>query len=199
MKKNNCGPDSGFGNARIAIAGAGGIGSHTAVALARAGVGHIKIVDFDVVDSTNPSRQIYTARDIGRLKVEALRDFLLSINPALDLNISSDRITPENVEAHFADYELVCEAFDLPEAKTMLISHLLSSPHPPIIVSVSGMAGLHTAESIHTRKAMNRLYICGDEKSDVAAGEKLFAPRVLICAGHQANMVLRLLSGLEPE
>lgn len=183
-----------FSAARVAIAGAGGIGSHTATALVRAGVGHIKIVDFDVVDTTNPARQIYTKNDIGRKKVEALRDVLLSINPALDLQISDDRITSQNVFEHFGGYPIVCEAFDHPEEKAMLINCLLSDDSPPIIISVSGMAGLYSANTICTRQAMKKLYICGDEESDIAGGEKLFAPRVLICAGHQANMVLRLLS-----
>lgn len=186
-----------FSAARVAIAGAGGIGSHTATALVRAGVAHIKIVDFDVVDTTNPARQIYTKNDIGRKKVEALHDVLLSINPSLDLQISGDRITPQNVFEHFGGYPIICEAFDHPEEKAMLINCLLSADPPPIVISVSGMAGLYPANTIRTRQAMRNLYICGDEESDIASGEKLFAPRVLICAGHQANMVLRLLSESE--
>lgn len=190
-------PKKKFETARIAIAGAGGIGSHTATALVRAGIGYLKIVDFDIVDATNPSRQMYTKNDIGRPKVEALRDVLLSINPALDLQIAIERITPENVFEHFADYPIICEAFDRPEEKAMLISCLLSADSPPTVISVSGMAGLHPSGGIRTRQALKNLYICGDEESDIAGGEKLFAPRVLICAGHQANMVLRLISGAE--
>ena len=63
----------------------------------------------------------------------------------------------------------------------------------------SGMAGLGSANIIRTRRIAGRFYLCGDGVSDVADGIGLVAPRVALCAAHQANMVLRILSGqLEP-
>ena len=57
------------------------------------------------------------------------------------------------------------------------------------------MAGIESANTIRTIQRMRRLYICGDGMSEIGFGVRLTAPRVQICAGHQANMVLRLLNG----
>mgnify|MGYP003228468150 CR=1 FL=1 len=70
---------------RVGIAGLGGLGSHIAVFLARAGVQHLHLVDFDRVDESNLNRQHYFLRDVGRLKTEALAEQLLAINPALKI------------------------------------------------------------------------------------------------------------------
>ena len=65
------------------------------------------------------------------------------------------------------------------------------------MVAASGMAGLGDANLIRTRRKLSRLYICGDERSDFELIPGMMAPRVSICAGHQANIILRLLLGLE--
>ena len=56
------------------------------------------------------------------------------------------------------------------------------------------MAGMESANSIHTRKVMKRFYLCGDEKNDVNDTIGLVASRVMVCAAHQAHMVLRILA-----
>ena len=65
------------------------------------------------------------------------------------------------------------------------------------IVAASGMAGFASANLIKTSRPMQRLYICGDCENEAKIGMGLMAPRVQICAGHQANMMLRLLVGME--
>ena len=69
-----------FLNARVAVAGLGGLGSNIAVMLARSGVGHLLLVDFDTVDVTNLNRQMYMIPHLGRPKAEALPDILCQIN-----------------------------------------------------------------------------------------------------------------------
>ena len=63
------------------------------------------------------------------------------------------------------------------------------------IVSGSGMAGFGSSNTIVTRKINDRFYLCGDAESDMNDGLALVAPRVAICAAHEANMILRLLIG----
>ena len=63
--------------AKVAIAGLGGLGSHIAVMLARSGVGHLHLVDFDRVDLSNLNRQVYGVNELGELKTEALKEILL--------------------------------------------------------------------------------------------------------------------------
>lgn len=69
----------------VAIAGLGGLGSNVAYALARIGVGHLHLIDFDVVDITNLNRQQYFMEHIGMYKTDALKSLLLKINPYLDI------------------------------------------------------------------------------------------------------------------
>ncbi|MBQ8588428.1 MAG: hypothetical protein IJ454_03445 [Clostridia bacterium] len=61
-------------------------------------------------------------------------------------------------------------------------------------VSESGMEGFGSANTIRTRKVMSRFYLCGDEVSDVNVGVGLVSSRVMVCASHQAHMVLRILA-----
>ena len=62
--------------AKVAVAGLGGLGSNIAVSLARIGVGHLHLLDFDEVDLTNLNRQYYFTRHIGMKKTEALKEIL---------------------------------------------------------------------------------------------------------------------------
>ena len=180
--------------AHVAVAGLGGLGSNIAVMLARSGVGHLFLVDFDVVDVTNLNRQMYRTKDIGRPKTEALTEILGEINPYLDIKTRQIKVSPDNVKELFDGYPIVCEAFDKPDMKSMLVSELLRVTKA-VVVSGNGMAGFGDANDITTEKKLSRLYVCGDKKTDVGGGTGLMAPRVAVCAGHQANQVIRLILG----
>lgn len=177
----------------VAIAGLGGLGSNVACALARIGVGHLHLIDFDRVDITNLNRQQYFMKHIGMYKTEALKDILLDINPYLDIRTDCVRVTEDNLIELFKDNAIVCEAFDDPEAKAMLVNGILEHYPEKKLVSASGMAGYESSNTIHTRKVMKNFYLCGDEISEVTYGHGLMAPRVAICAAHEANMITRLI------
>lgn len=182
-------------SARVAIAGLGGLGSNIAVSLTRAGVGELLLVDFDRVEISNLNRQQYDTGDLGRLKTEALRERLLRINPYVSLKTRSIRVDDANAAEIFGSYGIVCEAFDKAGAKAMLINALLSQCPQTHIVSGSGMAGYLSANMITTRRVFERLYLCGDGVTDMADANGLMAPRVAVCANHEANMALRLILG----
>lgn len=179
----------------VGIAGLGGLGSHIAVHLARLGVGRLKLVDFDVVDLTNLNRQCYTLKDLGIPKTLALQEQLEAINPYLYYDTYTERIVPANAARLFSDCDVVCEAFDRADQKAMLIETLLTALPDTPVISGSGMAGYGSPNSIRTERRMGRLYVCGDGASDIADGLGLMAPRVALCAAHQATMALRLLLG----
>lgn len=181
-------------HARVGIAGAGGMGSHVAAALVRSGVGSVVVADFDRVDGSNLFRQCYLPSDVGRPKVEALRDHLLAIEPDLDIEVHDVTVGPSNACSLFGGCDVVCECFDRPEAKAMLVESILSGTDVPV-VSCSGMAGFGSSNSIVTERRMSRLYVCGDGESDSSDGPGLTAARVMVCAGHAANMTLRLILG----
>lgn len=182
-------------HARIGIAGLGGLGSAVAFHLARLGVGTLVLVDFDDVDLTNLHRQQYTLAHLNTPKTEALASQLSSINPFITLETHQIRIDGTNAATLFDGCDVVVEAFDQADQKAMLIETLLGSLPNTKIVSGSGMAGMDSANTISTKRALANLYLCGDGSSDVAEAGTLVSPRVGVCAGHQANMVLRLILG----
>lgn len=181
--------------ARVAVAGLGGLGSNIAVSLARIGVGHLHLIDFDRVDVTNLNRQQYFADQVGMYKTEALRENLLRINPWLELRTDCLRVTEENAAELLRDDAYICEAFDIAENKAMLAGEVLEHFPEKYLVAASGMAGYGDNNEIRTRRVTSHFYLCGDEKTEAAAGRGLMAPRVALCAAHQANMVLRLILG----
>ena len=181
-------------SATVAICGLGGLGSNIAIALARAGVGRLILIDFDRVDITNLHRQQYKASQIGLYKTEALAENLKEIAPYISLELHTERITEENAKAILSDADILCEAFDSAEAKAMLTEIVLTEMRDKYLVAASGMAGLYDANRIKTRKVTSKFYLCGDEKSDVANGIGLVSSRVMICAAHQAHTVLRILA-----
>lgn len=180
--------------ATVAICGLGGLGSNIAISLARAGIGKLILIDFDRVDVTNLHRQQYKANQVGTFKTKALGENIKEIAPYIELEVHTTRITEENIEELLEEADIVCEAFDVAENKAMLANALLEKMPEKYLVAASGMAGLGSANRIKTRKVTKHFYLCGDESSDVAEGMGLVSSRVMLCAAHQAHMVLRILA-----
>ena len=181
----------------VAVAGLGGLGSAVAIMLARLGVGRLLLVDFDVVEPSNLNRQSYFLSHLGMKKTRALKQQLEEINPYLRVETVDCKVQSEDVPRLFADYDILCEAFDNPAAKAMLVNTALSQLPTIKVVAASGMAGYDSANLIQTRKRLDRLYVCGDMEQEARPGWGLMAPRVSVCAGHQANMILQLLLDVE--
>lgn len=179
--------------ARVAVAGLGGLGSNIAVHLARIGIGHLLLVDFDEVELSNLNRQQYFLRHVGRKKTEALAEILQDINPYLDVTAVCTKVTEENIEDLFDGWTYVCEAFDRADQKAMLVDGVLGALKDSILIAASGMAGYGESNRIVTKKIMDRFYLCGDEVSESVPGHGLMAPRVALCAAHQANLVTELI------
>lgn len=184
-----------FSSATVAVCGLGGLGSNIAIALARSGIGKLLLIDFDCVDVTNLHRQQYKASQIGRYKAEALAENLLEIAPYTEIHTVTVKITEENFAELLKEADIVCEAFDHAESKAMLVNGVLEQLPYCYLVAASGMAGMNTPNTIRTRKIMKRFYLCGDEVSEAADSIGLVAPRVMLCAAHQAHTVLRILAG----
>lgn len=184
-----------FSSATVALCGLGGLGSHIAFALARAGIGRLILIDFDTVDITNLHRQQYKASQIGMEKTKALAENLREIAPYISLVLHQEKITEDNFQTLLQEADIICEAFDNAEAKGMLVNGVLETMQDKYIVAASGMAGMGSANTIVTKKITKRFYLSGDGKSDVADGMGLVAPRVMLCAAHQAHTVLRILAG----
>lgn len=183
-----------FTSACVAICGLGGLGSNVAISLMRAGVGKLILIDFDKVDISNLHRQQYAVSQLGMYKTEAMRQTLSEIAPYCKIVTHTEKITEDNLSL-IADCDIVCECFDNAECKAILVNGVAERYPDKCIVAASGMSGLHTSNTIQTKKLGKRLYLCGDGMSDVNSDGTLFAPRVMLCAAHQANTVLRIIAG----
>ena len=100
-------------NSSVLLLGAGGLGSPAAYYLAAAGVGHIGILDFDVVDKSNLQRQIlHGVSDVGRPKVESAADALRDINPDVEVIPHRAHINSENALEVFKPYDVIVDGTD---------------------------------------------------------------------------------------
>lgn len=180
--------------AAVAVCGLGGLGSNIAVALTRAGVGRLILIDFDRVDITNLHRQQYKITQLGMYKTDALSENLDEIAPYTARETHTVRIDENNAQELLKDADIICEAFDNAECKAMLTNLVLETMPDKYLVAASGMAGLGSPNAIRTRRITDRFYLSGDGVSDVADDIGLVAPRVMICAAHQAQTVIRILA-----
>ena len=196
LKRNVKGISKKLKKTRVCILGLGGLGSNVAVLLARSGIGYLKLVDFDIVEASNLNRQQYRISHTGLKKTEAMKSIIREINPFVEVDILDIKVDRENIYSIVGDIEIVVEAFDRAETKAMILEELLTDKNK-IVVSASGMAGLGSANEIVTKKIKDNFYLVGDNYSDYEEYLGIMSTRVMICAAHQANVVLRLILGEE--
>ena len=99
--------------AKVLMIGAGGLGAPLGLYLAAAGVGRLGIVDFDVVDLTNLQRQVtFSTSDVGRPKLDAAKDRLAGLNPKIQIDTYTTRLTSQNALDLFRDYDIIVDGTD---------------------------------------------------------------------------------------
>ncbi len=162
--------------AQVAIAGLGGLGSNIAILLARTGVGKLFLVDFDTVEPSNLNRQNYYIEHLGLPKTQALKQQIQQINPFIKVQTKQTCVTEHNAYELFAEYPIVCEAFDNPQSKAILVNTILEQSPYTKLVCGSGMAGYESSNTIQTVRNFSNLYVCGDSISAAAIGNGLMAP-----------------------
>lgn len=178
---------------RVGIAGAGGLGSNCAVALARSGVGTLVISDFDVIEPANLNRQYYFSSQVGMLKTVALKENISRINPDVVVIAHSEKLNVKNIPIIFEGCDVIVEAFDKDEMKEMLTEVVqINMPGTPLIIG-SGLAGWGKSEAIKVRKVDDTLFVCGDESTTADDELPPMGPRVAIVANMQANTVIEIL------
>ena len=121
-------------NASVIIFGLGGVGSYTAEALARAGVGSLTLVDGDTVSLSNINRQLYALHStVGKYKTEVAKDRILDINPDCRVNIITDFVTKESIDSFFpVKYDFCVDAIDDTAAKTAIAVRCAETDTPLI-------------------------------------------------------------------
>ena len=120
--------------ARVCIFGIGGVGGYAAEALARSGVGHLELVDNDVVCLSNLNRQIIaTHQTLGQYKVDVMKERILSVNPAAEVVVHKCFYLPETREQFdFTKFDYVVDAIDTVAGKIALVLQAEESGTPVI-------------------------------------------------------------------
>lgn len=182
----------------VAVLGCGGLGSNAAAMLLRSGVRTLTLVDIDRVEADNLNRQLFFRDQIGTLKVEALAETLLRIDPDARLTLVSGLIDADSLPGMVEGVDAIVEAVDGAETKALIVD-VCTRDFPDVpLVSASGLAGYGSANQIETVRVADALWVAGDFESDVRDAHALLASRVMVAAAQQAHAVIRLLLGLDP-
>lgn len=143
-------------DARVTVVGVGGVGAAAAEMLVRAGVGHVTLIDSDVVSLSNLNRQLIALNStVGLPKVEVLRGRLLDINPELDLQIMETYVSEDAMPIGHPDY--VVDAIDTLSPKIALIQYCLRENVP--IVSSMGSGAKMDATAVRVAD-ISKTYEC---------------------------------------
>jgi len=181
-------------NKKVGIAGAGGLGSNAAIALARSGIIKFVIVDFDTIEQSNLNRQYYFLSQIGQKKVRALENNIKNINPEVSCILLQEKLMAGSMWKPFTDVDIIIEALDHAETKTQFIEEVLTHLPKIPIVAASGVAGYGQSDRIRTIKTGN-LHMVYDKEALSSDEDVLLAPKVCLMANWQANIALELLLG----
>lgn len=128
--------------ASVLCVGAGGLGCPALLYLAAAGVGHIGIIDFDVVDESNLQRQVlFNTEQIGQNKAEAAKERLAALNPAISLQSYAEELTAGNVTELFSTYDLIIDGTDNFATKFLINDTAVQLDKPYIYGSILGFEG----------------------------------------------------------
>jgi adenylyltransferase/sulfurtransferase len=194
-------PDADLRQKRVAIVGLGATGSVQATWLARAGVGHLTLIDRDFVELSNLQRQIlYTEADLGRLKAEAAAQRLREANPEPDfLPVVAD-LTSGSARELLSGFDLICDGTDNFEARFLINDVAILTGTPWIYAGAIGGEGLvwplHPPDTPCLRCLIEEPPVGGDVDTCDSAG--VLGPAVGVIGSWAALEALKVLTGKAP-
>ena len=186
---------------RVAVVGLGATGSVIASWLARAGVGHLTLLDRDLVERSNLQRQIlYGESDLGRLKAEAAAERLREANPEVEIHALVADLTSGNARELLAGFDLLCDGTDNFEARFLLNDLSIGTGVPWIYAGAIGAEAvvwpIHPPRTACLRCLIEEPPASGDVDTCDSAG--VLGPAVGVAGSWAALEALKVLSGKEP-
>ena len=167
----------------------GRIGLKRGYAFGQSGLGKLIISDFDIVSLSNLGRQAFNLDQVGLPKVEALAQNIRKVNPFIELEIHKLCLDADNIQELFQEVDIMIEAFDTASAKTMLIECFSQHFPDTDLICASGLAGYGKSEEIRIVRA-GKLFVVGDQCSQLSPGISPISARIMIVAAMQANLAL---------
>jgi molybdopterin/thiamine biosynthesis adenylyltransferase len=189
--------------ARVVLVGAGGLGSPVAFYLAAAGVGHIRLIDDDVVDRSNLQRQIlHTEARIGVAKVASAAETLGALNPRIHIEKVQERLLADNVDRLLADADVVVDGADNFPTRYLLSDACVRLHKPMVYGAVQRFEGQASVFDAGRRRGQSPCYRClfpeppgpGEAPNCAEAGVLGVLPGLIGLI--QATEVLKLIMGL---
>ena len=191
-------------SSKVLVIGAGGLGCPMLQYLAAAGIGTIGIADFDKVSLTNLHRQIlYTANDIGAYKAEKAKNYLLNLNPEINIVSYIEKISSENVNEIISAYDVIIDATDNLEARYIINDACVVLNKPFVLGAIHEYQG-QVAILNYSDRETNKTVNYRDIFPNLSAGSELpncEANGVLgvlcgIIGTMQANEAIKLIAGI---
>lgn len=129
-------------NARVLVVGAGGLGSPVLTYLAAAGVGYIRVVDYDHLSESNLNRQtLYNSEHLGLLKVDLAKKRLLELNPTIEIEAISQKLTTDNIDILLTDIDVVIDCVDNIATRLIINRNAVGLDIPLVEGGVEGFYG----------------------------------------------------------
>ena len=184
--------------ASVLVVGAGGLGCPVLQYLAGAGVGHLTVVDHDMVEETNLHRQpLYGMADIGKPKAEAAAARLERFNPTIEAVAVVRRLTPQNAATLVANADLVVDAADSFAVSYILSDACFAAAKPLVSASVIGMTG-YAGAFCGGGPSYRAVFPDVSMDGGTCASVGVLGTAVAVLGSLQAHLALHLLLGLEP-
>jgi adenylyltransferase/sulfurtransferase len=187
-----------LGRARVAVIGAGGLGSAALLHLAAAGIGRLEVVDGDRVELSNLQRQtLYRSADVGRLKASAAAGTLRALNPELAVVARAERLGAENARALVRGMDVVVDAVDTQAVRYLVNDACLAEGVPLVEAGIGGTGGFVTT-ILPGRGPCLRCVFPEPEDGGAAAGSRLagvFGPAPGVLGAVEAAEALKVVLG----
>ena len=180
-------------SAKILVVGAGGLASPVLQYLAGAGLGHIKVIDYDIVSVNNMHRQtIFRSDDLGLAKAGAAASHMRSLNPDCHMTSIIEPLTPDNIAIHASDVDLMLDCADS-FAVSYCLSDYCRNRLPFIHASVVGTAG-YVGGFCHNAPSLRAVFPDLPQRFGSCAEDGVLGPIVGIIGSLQAQMTLAVIT-----
>ncbi|MCD2257739.1 HesA/MoeB/ThiF family protein [Psychroserpens luteolus] len=186
--------------AKVLVIGAGGLGCPVLQYLAAAGIGHIGIIDFDIVEESNLQRQIlYGTSNLGQQKAIAAKQRLTDLNSTIVVDAFTEALTPQNALAYFSNYDIIVDGTDNFETRYLINDAAILTNKPVVYGAIYKFEGQVSVFNYNNGPSYRCLFPNSPSKNDIPNCSEVGVLGVLpgIIGTMQANEVIKIILGFK--